>query len=91
MQKEAAKLASQLQNRMEGRLSKNPRITALALAIYDPTLPTPLAAELHKVNNEIEDEDEGNDMKDKAIGAHPAAHNRIQQALETEELLDELK
>lgn len=83
--KEAAKLAKYLTNRMEGRLSKNPRITALALAIYDPTLPEPLASELRKVNNGREAEEAGDDIRPINL-SHPT-----EGELTTEELLDEFK
>jgi hypothetical protein len=62
----AAKLAGLLRNRMEGRLSDNKVVTALALSIYDPDLPRPLVAELRSVMAEMENEDAGDqgDMSD---------------------------
>jgi hypothetical protein len=39
-----------------GRLSENKRVTALALAIYDPDLPEPLAAQLQGVKSDDADE-----------------------------------
>ena len=41
-EEEAAKLARRMNSRLENRLSRNPEITARALAIYDPALPKAL-------------------------------------------------
>jgi hypothetical protein len=57
--KAAAKLARELQNRLHGKLSENKKITAMALALYDPALPEPLASELRRVKSALADEDEG--------------------------------
>jgi hypothetical protein len=58
-EEEARKLAGNLLNRMHGKLSENKRVTALALALYDPALPGPLASELHRAISEIEQHDQG--------------------------------
>jgi hypothetical protein len=55
----AANLARVLRDRLHGRLSENERVTALALAIYDPDLPEPLAAQLESIKPDAADEDEG--------------------------------
>ena len=62
----AAKLAKEIKRRMHGKLSENKIVTALALAIYDPDLPGPLAAELRNIQTEMEDEDEGDVGETKA-------------------------
>jgi hypothetical protein len=70
-QEAAAKLARTLRNRLEGRLSDNKKVTALALAIYDPDLPGPLATELQNVGTAMEDEEAGQlrgDVRDKQLG-----------------------
>jgi ParB/Sulfiredoxin domain len=70
-QKEAVKLARAIRNRLEGRLSENKKVTALALAIYDPDLPGPLATELKNVGTAMEREDTGElrgDVEDKPLG-----------------------
>lgn len=41
-QEAAAKLARSIRSRLHDKLSRNPQITALALAMYDPTLPEKL-------------------------------------------------
>ena len=56
---DAAKLARALRNRMHGKLSENKVVTALALALYDPDLPGPLAAALRQVKADMSDEDTG--------------------------------
>ncbi|HML07367.1 MAG TPA: ParB N-terminal domain-containing protein [Xanthobacteraceae bacterium] len=69
-QEAAAKLARALRNRLEDRLSDNKKVTALALAIYDPDLPGPLANELRNVDTAIEDEDAGKlrgDVRDRRL------------------------
>ena len=58
-QKEAAKLARALINRMEGKLSENKLVTAYALHLYDPDLPGPLSKALRQVKAEMADEDNG--------------------------------
>jgi hypothetical protein len=66
----AAKLARTLRNRLEDRLSENKKITALALAIYDPDLPGPLATELRNVGTAMEHEEAGElrgDVRDKQL------------------------
>jgi ParB/Sulfiredoxin domain len=55
----AGKLARVIKKRLHGKLSENKMVTALALAIYDPDLPGPLAAALREVQAEMENEDEG--------------------------------
>jgi hypothetical protein len=42
----AGQLAREISARLESRLSKDPEVTARALAIYDPELPTPLTMAL---------------------------------------------
>ncbi|MCK1454355.1 ParB-like nuclease domain-containing protein [Bradyrhizobium sp. 35] len=44
----AVKLAKVIGNRMHQKLSEDPEVTALALALYDPHLPQPLGEELRK-------------------------------------------
>jgi hypothetical protein len=45
----ASKLARSLRSRMTDRLSRDPEITAQALAIYDPELPEPMLGGLQRV------------------------------------------
>src|SRR5262249_36340368 len=49
VREQAALLARSMRNRLEGRLSENKVVTAMALAIYDPELPKPLATHLKEV------------------------------------------
>jgi len=44
---------------MHGKLSDNKKVTAIALSIYDPDLPGPLAAELQNVGTAMKDEEKG--------------------------------
>jgi hypothetical protein len=45
-EKKAGQLARSIRSRLEDRLSRDPAVTARALAIYDPELPEPLRAAL---------------------------------------------
>jgi hypothetical protein len=56
--KEAAKLAATLRSRLHDRLSDNPIVTALALAMYDERLPRRLVAELPNTIREMQQEDQ---------------------------------
>jgi hypothetical protein len=46
IEERAGRLARSMRSRLEGRLSEDPEVTARALAIYDPKLPTPLTEAL---------------------------------------------
>jgi hypothetical protein len=57
VEEEAAKLARQLTNRMTDKLSRNPKVTAKALWLYDADLCAELARELDKeASNRSRDE-----------------------------------
>jgi hypothetical protein len=56
-QEAAGKLARTLRNRLGDRLSDNKKVTALALAIYDPDLPEPLATEWRNGDTAMKDEE----------------------------------
>jgi len=56
---DARKLARVLRSRMHGKLSENKLVTALALAMYDPDLPGPLATALRQVKAGMSAEDAG--------------------------------
>ena len=59
LDKEPAKLAGYMRNRLEGRLKENPVVTARALALYDDDLPRRLLPELQRVAERIEREAKG--------------------------------
>jgi ParB-like nuclease domain len=48
IEQRAGVLARRMNSRLEGKLSEDPEVTARALAIYDPELPTPLTIALLK-------------------------------------------
>jgi len=55
-EKEAAKLAKRLQAKMDDRLSKDPALTARALAIYDEDLVEPLGTELRGMAGQADED-----------------------------------
>jgi ParB/Sulfiredoxin domain len=55
LEAEALKLAHYLRNRIQGRLSENPKVTARAIDIYDPELPKRLARALWDLNENADD------------------------------------
>jgi ParB-like nuclease domain len=57
-EKKAGQLARSIRSRLEDRLSKDPAVTARALAIYDPELPEPLRAALSKDDPETDGAEE---------------------------------
>lgn len=59
VREQAALLAHKLRDRMADKLSDNKQVTAMALALYDPELPKPLAAYLKNVERLLQSEDEG--------------------------------
>ena len=61
-EEEAAKLAKRINSRLTNLLSRDPRITARALAIYDPDLPKALIAAWRDRDPRIEDPEESVDL-----------------------------
>jgi hypothetical protein len=59
VREQAALLARKLRSRLEDRLSENKQVTAMALAIYDPELPKPLARYLKNVESLLQADSDG--------------------------------
>jgi hypothetical protein len=57
-EEEAAKLAKRINSRLTNRLSRDPRITARALALYDPDLPKALMAAWREQDPRLEEAEE---------------------------------
>jgi ParB-like nuclease family protein len=58
LQDKAATLSKQLTKKMTDFLSRDPEVTALALKIYDPDLPQPLAGHLMEHVKQVDDDDD---------------------------------
>ena len=59
----AAKLARRINSKLTNLLSRDPRITARALAIYDPDLPSALMEAWRKKDPRLEDAEEASPGK----------------------------
>jgi hypothetical protein len=80
----AANLARVLRDRFHGRLSENKRVTALALAIYDPNLPQPLAEQLESIRSDLTDDDQGVVTRGSQLTSELIEHVRSEAADEDE-------
>jgi ParB-like nuclease domain len=78
----AQTLAKVLRSKMEGRLSEDAKVTAMALAAYDPELPRQLAKAFGKLEHNEDDED-----GDALLARDAGAVDAIRREEESEETL----